>query len=39
MANRQTGTFTFAANFEVDFKGPLDARLSTQSQRQLHDGS
>jgi len=29
MANRNTGTFEFPANFEVTKQGPLDARLTT----------
>ena len=39
MANRATGTFTFAANFETEFQGPLDARLTTPELTQLTDGS
>lgn len=39
MANRATGTFTFAANFETEFQGPLDARLTTPELPQLTDGS
>jgi len=39
MADRSTGTFTFAANFETEFQGPLDARLATPELAQLTDGS
>lgn len=39
MATRTTGTFTFAANFETEFQGPLDARLTTPELPQLTDGS
>ena len=39
MANRATGTFTFEANFETEFQGPLDARLTTPELTQLTDGS
>jgi len=39
MATRTTGIFTFAANFETEFQGPLDARLTTPELTQLTDGS
>ena len=39
MADRATGTFNFAANFETEFQGPLDARLTTPELTQLTDGS
>jgi len=39
MADRSTGTFNFAANFETEFQGPLDARITTPELAQLTDGS
>ena len=39
MADRATGTFNFAANFETEFQGPLDARITTPELSQLTDGS
>lgn len=39
MADRATGTFTFAANFETEFQGPLDARITTPELAQLTDGT
>lgn len=39
MANRATGVFTFANNFETEFQAPLDARLTTPELTQLTDGS
>jgi hypothetical protein len=39
MADRQLGMFTFNANFEVGFLGPLDARITTPEYSQLTDGS
>ena len=39
MADRSTGTFNFAANFETEFQGPLDARITTPELAQLTDGT
>lgn len=39
MANRATGVFTFANNFETEFQAPLDARLTTPELTQLTDSS
>ena len=39
MADRNIGLITLNANFEVGFKGPLDARVSTPEYSHLTDGS
>lgn len=39
MADRITGAINFSNNFEVQYQGPLDARLSTPEYPQLTDSS
>ena len=39
MADRITGAINFSNNFEVQYQGPLDARLATPEYPQLTDGS